>query len=107
MENTFTEGEWVIEKDSFNGGYSVEAVQEGWQIGTQYIAQEINQGLDNGLADAKLIAAAPDLLGAAEGGLQMMKQLLEQRKSKGGMIGDVFLETAIESAEKAIEKALN
>ena len=62
MEFKGTKGEWIIEHDDFDG-YSV-ILYEKFGFGTRYIAENIQQGYDDGEADAKLIAAAPELLQA-------------------------------------------
>jgi myo-inositol catabolism protein IolC len=55
----FTEGKWkaVEEYD----GWAVVKVQKGFTVGRIFVAQRIEQGYDGGKADAKLIAAAPEL----------------------------------------------
>lgn len=57
METKFTKGEWraVEEYD----GWAVRVPDK--KPGTVYVCKEINQGVDGGEADAKLIAAAPEL----------------------------------------------
>ncbi len=62
MEFKGTKGEWIIEHDDCDG-YSV-ILHEKFGFGTSYIAENIRQGYDEGEADAKLIAAAPELLRA-------------------------------------------
>ena len=59
MEFKGTKGKWVVGYDEYDG-YSV-SVDDN-DIGTCYIADNISQGVDGGLEDAKLIAAAPELL---------------------------------------------
>ncbi len=56
-------------------------------------------------ANAKLIAAAPELLEALKGSLQMLEQTLTYRNANNIKMGNVFLETAIEESKIAIKKA--
>lgn len=63
MENQkHTQGKWGVESpDEFDTGHSVYLRERGMVIGRRYIAREIEQGEDDGLADAKLIAQSPDM----------------------------------------------
>jgi hypothetical protein len=62
--NKHTPGPWLIEEGDDDECYHIYSPDDG--IGTMYIAKDIDQGKDHGLADAKLIAAAPDLLEACK-----------------------------------------
>lgn len=61
-----TPGPWEA-KEEYDG-WSVIAKREkkAYSVVTYYVCKEIEQGYDMGEADAKLIAAAPDLLEALE-----------------------------------------
>jgi hypothetical protein len=89
-----TKGEWIVAHDEFDG-HSVEVKDK--DFGTLFIAQGIEQGHDDGLADAKLIAAARDLLEA----LQEMVLVFNRDDI------DNAQHIRVGNAEKAIEKALN
>jgi hypothetical protein len=89
-----TKGEWIVAHDEFDG-HSVGVKDK--DFGTLFIAQGIEQGHDDGLADAKLIAAAPDLL-------ENLLRLVEWIKEDGTQ--DNY-PSAFIRAEAAIEKALN
>ena len=67
-----TKGEWTTVHDDYDGYGGV--VDDGG-FGTCFIAQEIKQGYDEGEADAKLIAAAPDLLKAALAALTILEDV--------------------------------
>ncbi len=60
MEFKGTKGKWKIVED--DDCHSVVLIEQGWSFGRTYIAREICQGHDNGLADATLIAHAPEML---------------------------------------------
>jgi len=60
MEFKGTQGVWrLIREDE---GHAVVLVESGWSFGRTYIAQEVNQGHDEGFYDALLISKAPEML---------------------------------------------
>jgi len=60
MEFKGTKGKWKVVED--DDCHSVVLIEQGWSFGRTYIAREICQGHDNWIADATLIAHAPELL---------------------------------------------
>lgn len=57
------------------------------------------------IANAKLIASAPELLEALKGSLQILEQTLTYRNANSITMGNIFLESVIEQSKKVIEKA--
>ena len=99
MENTkFTQGEWNISKHGNNDSFGVYA--EG-QANDLAIVKGGNEEGGEAEANAKLIAAAPDLLKA----LQMLLSDIEFSKDvmPMGAIG----QRQIRNAQEAINKAIN
>lgn len=67
-----TSGNWRIEEGS--EPIEVVLVEKGWQIGSVVVAY-MGQEDETGMADAHLIAAAPDLLDAAQKALEAINSL--------------------------------
>lgn len=61
-----TPGPWKVVESGDNNGYYVRKDEKDYYLGETIICSEINQGYDVGKSDAKLIAAAPELLKALE-----------------------------------------
>lgn len=62
LEFKGTPGPWAVMTDDFDGHCVINPTSD---FGIEFIAKNIQQGYDDGEADANLIAAAPDLLEAA------------------------------------------
>lgn len=96
-ENSFTPGPWRVDADIANGGpYVAGAIRSS--IG-EFVASVYDNG-PNPAADARLIAAAPELLAALEGCLVYMEH--PEGKAPNGW----RLTTALDAARQAIAKAL-
>lgn len=92
------------------GPWKAKEEYEGWvvyrperQIGTLYIAKEINQGKDGGESDAILIATAPNLLEALEE-LMRFEASLRMVMFNKLQAPEPFLK-ALDNAEATIKKA--
>ena len=107
-----TKGKWMIGK---SGKFSYEIVADtpykGGRMGDMPETLICKMAWMESLqreeieANAKLIAAAPELLEALKDCLQMMKQDLTYRKSNDLQGGLIFLETTIGQAEQVIKNA--
>ena len=95
MEFKGTKGEWKItgtgEQRTMINGTSIDV---WWNLSLCDVSE------DEGKANAKLIAAAPDLLKA-------LQVILKHKNAINHYIDDNELYTAIEESEQAINKALN
>ena len=95
MEFKGTKGEWKItgtsEQRTMINGSSIDV---WWNLSSSNVSE------DEGKANAKLIAAAPDLLKA-------LQVILKHKNAINHYIDDNELYTAIEESEQAINKALN
>ena len=103
MEFKGTKGKWYVYENS----YFLEVKTDIEEIGTIanciFNEQDFNQAvntLEECNANAKLIAAAPDLLKA-------LQVILKHKNAINHYIDDNELYTAIEESEQAINKALN
>ena len=106
MKNEFTQGEW---KDVENITPPLNFKQTATVImcnsapicvmSDNWITEGRNE------ANAKLVAAAPDILEALKHSLSINEQTLTYREMNGLTMGNVFILSAIESAKKAIQKA--
>ena len=96
MEKKFTQGDWHADSNEIRD-------YKGLIIATVYTHLEINMPLKEKLANAKLIAAAPDLLDALIGLSSEYKSLADS-----GDCGawKAEYQTEFIKAEKAIKKAL-
>lgn len=73
-ESKFTQGEWSYRPTATNNGYYIETVDQSHQ--NTFIG-EVGGGLQSKSeieANAKLVAAAPELLEACERALQVLEQ---------------------------------
>lgn len=73
-ESKFTQGEWSYRLTATNNGYYIETVDQSHQ--NTFIG-EVGGGLQSKSeieANAKLVAAAPELLEACERALQVLEQ---------------------------------
>jgi len=96
-----TKGEWIVAIDEFEDGFSVQLNDNG--PGISFIAKEICQGEDQGEADAKLIAAAPELLEELKETNELIEELI------GGPVNltlmKVSLKIQLQLNESLIKKA--
>jgi hypothetical protein len=88
-----TKGKWTVCTDNVV------------QIGTTYFVAPISPDVHMSAADARLIAAAPDLLAALDLAVREMRAVRDD--STGGIPNDIIalLPEAIEMADAAIAKA--
>ena len=98
-----TKGEWKI----FNE-MSIES-DKGLSIANIYWNSELCHTImvskEEGIANVKLIAAAPDMLEALQDSLQMLEQTLSYRENNDLKAGNIFLESTIEKVKSVIKKA--
>ena len=99
METKFTKGEWKIlpgksQRDVFESGRLLATAYNNNTVSKQNIC------LEEAIANAKLIAAAPDMFNALEELLAQVKQFTD------GNIGEQdYFRDEISNAKKAIKKA--
>ncbi len=102
MEAKHTKGEWkaqgnyigLIDKNGNNIPVRITHV-----LGGEKVTPEEDE------ANAKLMAAAPDLLEVAKASLSMLEQTLSYRENNKLTAGNIFLTSTIEEINKAIKKA--
>ncbi len=89
-----TKGPWRI-KQNDGDGYDI-ICPDNSGFGTMFIAREICQGKDDGLADANLIATAPELLKALERVLKFVNQVYKNNpdKYKSSMVTEIEIAIA-------------
>jgi len=98
METKFTKGEWKI----LQGKSQRDVFESGRLLATAYnnTVSKQNIFLEEAIANAKLIAAAPDMFNALEELLAQVKQFT------AGNIGEQdYFRDEISNAKKAIKKA--
>ena len=98
METSFTKGEWKI----LPGKLQRDVFESGRLLATAYNNTVSKQNIcsEEAIANAKLIAAAPDMFTALEELLAQVKQFTD------GNIGEQdYFRDEISNAEKAIKKA--
>lgn len=98
-----TKGEWRIEEGT--EPIEVVLIEKGWQIGTVVVAY-MGQEDEAGMANAHLIAAAPDLLAACQKSLDTLTQV---KKLYKGIFTDAAysaISHRINDLTAAISKAL-
>ena len=98
METNFTKGEWKI----LQGNSQRDVFESGRLLATAYnnTVSKQNICLEEAIANAKLIAAAPDMFNALEELLAQIKQFTD------GNIGEQdYFRDEISNAKKAIKKA--
>ena len=96
METNFTKGEWAgITVTTPNGFFERVTIKDG-----ESICNYITRNSKRAIANAKLIAAAPDMFNALEELLAQVKQFT------AGNIGEQdYFRDEISNAKKAIKKA--
>ncbi len=96
MENTkFTQGEWI------NTGLEIRHKNRSLILANVYLHLPINQSIEEAEANAKLIAAAPELLAA------LQRLLREARANSFNLNGNLNDTPAEQEAINAINKAIN
>jgi hypothetical protein len=90
MEFKGTKGEWIVEKEL---GYDCDVIYKGGEICWLGLSDVIDE---EKVANAKLIAAAPELLEACVMALEAVKELHEHQE--GWHEEQSFLEAAINKA---------
>lgn len=101
MEFKGTKGEWIVSQDQKE------------MVLTDYGAYRPNSMLkytvakEELFANAKLIAAAPDLLKKLIESNEIIEKMLENNIGRGRVLGRTYLLKKFEENKKAIEKALN
>lgn len=96
-DKKFTKGEWI------NLGYRVDVdIADGLSGICEMSDWMPKEQME---ANAKLIAAAPEMYSALESSLQMLEQTIKYRNANGIRMGNVFLEATISQVKEAIKKA--
>lgn len=101
----FKKGEWYLQE--YTDAYTnIVRCNAGKGFETVYIASTSQSRGEEQRANARLMAAAPDMYDALKMSLQMLEQTLSYREQNELTAGNIFLTSTIDEIKRAIKKAI-
>lgn len=96
------ENKWHFKTDGEPNRYVIFQENNNWLMSVLHNGES---GIHTQKANLALICTAPEMLQALKDSLQMLEQTLSYRKENKLFVGNIFLESTIDTVKEVIEKA--